>query len=93
MLDFDRLFDPDPLHRLDNSQTLNMPFTVDDVKHFISKLKNKTPGPSSISSALIKHLLDNVIRFLTSLYNISLATGYFPNAFKITHVILIPKPT
>ena len=65
---------------------------IEEVKRHIKNLRNKTPGPSFITSEIIKKLPNNIIKYITNLYSISFATGYFPNIFKKSHLIPIPKP-
>ena len=92
LLTYDRQLTPELLNSLDHSEPLKTPFIEEEVRHHIKKLKNKTPGPTNISSTLIKHPPNNVISYLTYLYNASFATGYIPTSFKIALLILIPKP-
>ena len=92
LLTHDRQLTPALMNSLDHSEPLKTPFIEEEVKHHIKKLRNKTPGPTNITSTLIKHLPNTVINYLTYLYNASFVTGYIPTSFKTAHLILIPKP-
>ena len=80
------------LNVLDNTHPLNTVILEDEVKHYITRLKHKSPGPTNITKDIISHLPRNIIAYITNLYNASLASGHFPKLFKEAHIILIKKP-
>ena len=79
------------LVRLDNENTLTSPITTDEIKFHIKKMKKKAPGESKIGYQIIKQLPVNIISYLASVFNASLASGYFPKKIKSAILILLPK--
>ena len=79
------------LSRLDNNNTLTSPITTDEIKFHIIKMKKKAPGESKIGYQIIKQLPENIISYLASVFNASLASGYFPKKFKSAILKLLPK--
>ena len=71
---------------------LTAPFEEEDVKKLLQHTRRRAPGPAGITWAIARHLPQPIIRSLTDIYNASLATGYFPTAFKTATTIFIPKP-
>ena len=54
-------------------------------------MKKKAPGESRIGYQIVKQLPDNIINYLASIFNASLASGYFPKRFKSAILKLLPK--
>ena len=54
-------------------------------------MKKKAPGESRIGYQIIKQLPDNIINYLASIFNASLASGYFPKRFKSAILKLFAK--
>ena len=77
---------------LDNNHILTAPITSEETKTLLHKTPKRAPGISGISHHMTKHLPPPIINAITSLYNASLATGYFPKIFKTATTIMIPKP-
>ena len=75
---------------LDDSQPLKIILAED--KHYINNLKNRVLGPTNITSNMIKHLPNNIISYMTTLFNASISSGYFPTSSKMSNTVLIPKP-
>ena len=57
----------------------------------IQSLKNKAPGPSNITTEIIKHLPTNMLNCLKNIFNLTLSIGYFPDQFKQAIMIFLPK--
>ena len=79
------------LSRLDNNNILTSPITTDEIKFYITKMKKKAPGESKIGYQIIKQLPLNIINSLASIFNASLASGYFPKKIKSAILKLLPK--
>ena len=77
--------------RLVIDDPLTSPITPDEVKFCIKRMKKKAPGESKIGYQIIKQLLENIIVYITNIFNASLASGYFPKQFKSAILKLIPK--
>lgn len=71
------------LSRLDNNNILTSPITTDEIKFYITKMKKKAPGESKIGYQIIKQLPINIINSLASIFNASLASGYFPKKLNL----------
>ena len=69
------------------------PITTDEVNDKIRKMKHKAPGPNGLTALQLKHLPDNMIQYLTNIYNQTLSAGYFPDDYKHATMTLIPKGT
>ena len=68
------------------------PIELEDVKYFISRLKNKkAPGESGITNIMLKNLPDKFTNNIVKIYNASLSMGYFPQSFKNAIMIMIHK--
>ena len=80
------------LSNLDEDDPLTTPIDKGEVEAVISALKIKSPGPSGIGAQILKRLPDHTVTHMTTLYNCSLASGYFPQLFKTSHTVLILKP-
>ena len=80
---------------LKNTNNLNFfitPTTVEEVNDLISDLKaNKSTGPSSLPTKIMKQLNDIIASPLAELINKPFQSGIFPDIFKIAKVILILK--
>ena len=67
------------------------PITIDDVKDKIRQMKHKAPGPNGLTALQLKQLPDNMIKYLTHIFNQTLSAGYFPDDYKHATMVLIPK--
>ena len=79
------------LTRLHADNPLITPISVEDVKLFIKKMKKKAPGETQIGHQIIKQLPNNILIYITDIFNACLASGYFPKMFKSAILKLIPK--
>ena len=58
-----------------------------------NNLKSKFPGPSTITSSMIKKILSvNIIIYITELFNAPIDSGHFPSPFKTAHTVMTHKP-
>ena len=53
--------------------------------------KNLSPGPDTLSNKLLKQFQEEFLVPLTCLFNASLAFGYFPALWKVSHITPIHK--
>ena len=61
-----------------------------EIKSIITKLKNNT-GSDGISTKVLKSLPDNILEFLSTIFNKSLSSGRYFRAFKTSKVIPLHK--
>ena len=54
---------------------------------------NKSSGPDDISARMLKGIATSVTPSLTRLFNLSLSSGCFPDAWKMARVVPVPKST
>jgi ribonuclease HI len=67
--------------------------TLESCKAAINVFKNdKAAGPDQIKPIVLKHLPDNVLLRLVTLFSASIETGYTPEVWRHSRAILIPKP-
>ncbi|KAI5633696.1 hypothetical protein NE865_13592 [Phthorimaea operculella] len=68
------------------------PTDIFEVRSLIKNLHNaKTPGIDKLNNLALKEIMDEIIFPLTDLFNMSLATGNFPRAWKLAVVCPIYK--
>ena len=68
--------------------------TEEDVFELITNLDgNKSTGPDDISAKMLKGTASSVTLSLTRLFNLSLTSGCFPDAWKLARVVPVPKST
>ena len=61
--------------------------------HLISSLDvNKASGLDKISARMLKGTAPLITPMITALFNMSLSTGIFPNSWKSSLIVPIPKP-
>ena len=72
----------------DNDDTiLNSPFSVDEVKKCIHKLKsNKCPGPDNIINEFLKYSPQNILELYTDIFNVILKCGVVPHQWCIGYI-------
>ena len=64
----------------------------DEIKNIISKLnENKSTGPNSLPTKILKLLKNDISSQLADIFNISFSSGIFPSHLKITRIIPIHK--
>ena len=79
------------LTRLDPTNPLTAPVSVNDVDRIIKSFKKKAPGISGINKTLLEHLPLSAKVDLTEVTNLTLSMGYFPGLFKEGLMIFIQK--
>lgn len=81
---------------LNETYQLDMPikkFSKGEVVKVITNLKSrKSPGYDLITSEVLKELPEIGIKFLTQLYNAILIRSFVPMQWKVSQIIMIPKP-
>jgi len=64
-----------------------------EIEHIIKQLHTKkSPGHDLISNVITKNLPKKIIIFLSHIFNAIFRLSYFPNTWKYSVVILMPKP-
>ena len=66
--------------------------SITELSDIIKRTKQKTPGPSTITTYQLKNLPINMLIYLCLILNHTLSLGYFPNTWKTAIMIFIPKP-
>lgn len=68
-------------------------FGLPELKNIIKELDvKKSPGHDKITANMIKELPECAVRILLFIYNAINRTGHFPLNWKMSQIILIPKP-
>ena len=66
--------------------------TEEEVFDLLAELDcNKSTGPDNISARMLKGTATSVTPSLTRLFNLSLTTGCFPDAWKLARVVPVPS--
>ena len=66
--------------------------SITELSDLIKRTKQRTPGPSTITTYQLKNLPINMLIYLCLILNHTLSLGYFPNTWKTAIMIFIPKP-
>jgi len=87
---------PADLHNFQAETTSSLPdhilCTEEEVVNLVSELDTgKASGPDGISGRMLKGTIQSISPFLTDLFNLSISTGKFPQKWKISSVVPIPK--
>ena len=75
-----------------NTGTLNLPFTLHELKHALMDTKNTAPGGDKITYIMLKHLPPNFTNIILHFYNQLFTKNQFPTLWRNAIVIPIPKP-
>ena len=76
----------------DESFDYNLPFTMIELKTALSSAANTSPGPDNIHYSMIKYLPQNALEHLLSLFNRFWSTSFYPEKWRESCIIPIPKP-
>jgi len=68
------------------------PISVSKLEMIISGSSNAAPGPDSIPIPVLKRLPASTLVILAAIFNSCFSTGYFPDAWKVASVVMLPKP-
>ncbi|CAH2091439.1 unnamed protein product [Euphydryas editha] len=60
-------------------------------KAILSQKPDKAPGPDEITNEILKGTLESVVPLLTKIYNDILLSGYIPEQWETSHIVLIYK--
>ena len=69
------------------------PIDMAELTSALDKCKSRgSPGPDGLSFIVLKHLPDNTLGVMLSIFNECLIFGYFPGRWKNAHGVMLPKP-
>ena len=81
-----------PPHLLSSECPLDLLCTEDEVYDLIVQLDpSKSTGPDGISARMLRGVVDVIVPSLTKLFNLSLSSGIFPEAWKLARIVPVPK--
>ncbi|XP_037564609.1 uncharacterized protein LOC119444253 [Dermacentor silvarum] len=84
---------PHPEYTGTDNTHLDADFSVEEVRRALHELNGRsTPGPDGIPNKLLRNLDEPSVNYLTDTINETWKKGELPNAWKLAHTILIPKP-
>ena len=70
-----------------------MKFRLSNISAAVKKLNiKKSPGTDKISSRMIRELPNTPLRLVLFIFNAMLRIGYYPSSWKLSEIIMIPKP-
>ena len=52
---------------------------------------DRSTGPDGISARMLKGTVDAIVSSITTLFNLSLTTGSFPESWKLARIVPVPK--
>lgn len=78
--------------RSNETNLLTMTIGEAELRTAINRTKNTTPGRSKIDKKQISMLPPSGNKFLLTIYNAMINTGFFPRKFKEATLTMIPKP-
>ena len=82
----------DYLHSMRSSSMYMKPIVESDILKIVKKFNvSKSAGHDNIGNVIIKKVQREIVKPLTSIFNISLSTGIVPEQLKIANVIPIYK--
>jgi potassium voltage-gated channel Eag-related subfamily H protein 8 len=73
-------------------ESYNLPFSLSELKSFISDLSCTAPGPDKIHNEILKRLPDETLALLLDFFNNFWTTHTFPDSWRDATIIPIPKP-
>ncbi len=79
------------LTRLNNTNAHTRPITIEEIKRYLRRTKNKAPGSSKINKIVLEKCPEKAIVTLTNILNACFSIGHFPTVFKKAVIKLIPK--
>ena len=65
--------------------------TTKEIKNVIKSFKQHAPGEDTLTKYHLERVPPNMIKNLTTIFNASLAIGYYPLQYKNSLMIFIPK--
>ena len=79
-------------HLVSSECPLDLLCTEDEVYDLIVQLDpSKSTGPDGISARMLRGTVDVIVPSLTKLFNLSLSSGIFPEAWKLARIVPVPK--
>ena len=70
----------------------NLKFTIEELQEAIKHTKQRAPGISGITKIHLTQAPQKTINQILEIFNACLNIGYFPDTFKTSRMIFIPKP-
>lgn len=82
-----------PLTDFNSASLINSPFSENEFYNAINNIKKDTsPGLDSITYLILKKLTPTAKKFLLTLFNIFFTKSIFPDSWRDTRVVFLPKP-
>ena len=75
-----------------NTESYNMLFSIGELSDSINQANNSSPGPDNIHYQLLKHLPPQCLHKLLNIFNGLWVKGQFPETWRQSIIIPIPKP-
>ena len=73
-------------------QSYNNPFSMEELQAALSECSNSSPGEDLISTVMIKHLHNEALNTLLTIYNSIWSSGYFPTEWRDAVILPFLKP-
>lgn len=76
----------------DNLEIYNSDLTMTELKRALSSTRNTSPGPDNVHIKMLKNLPDAALEFTLKVMNKCWSESYFPNGWRHSTVVPLPKP-
>jgi len=77
---------------LNNTETYNTYFTMDELLDSLAKSSDSAVGPDDFHYKMLKHLPSDALQSLLNTLNNIWLTGNFPPSWRQSHIVPSPKP-
>ncbi len=78
------------MERLDDENYIVRPLTLEEIKLYVRKTKEKAPRSTKINKQILEKCTNKTLEQLTNIFSACLSAGYFPNVFKNAIIKFIP---
>ena len=80
------------INRLDKNNYLTKPIELYHIKLIIKNFKEKAPGQTEISKAILENVPNTMMNIFKDIINLTISMGYFPDYFKTAILCFLGKP-
>lgn len=76
----------------ESNPIINSQLQITEIQEALTGTKNSSPGPDNVFNIFLKMLPPNAITYMTNLFNEILESGIYPEKWKESIIIPVPKP-
>jgi len=75
-----------------NLEPYNLSFTIEELQHAIRNTKETSPGADCVTNSMLKKMNNESLNYLLATMNKVYVEGFFPEQWKQSIIVPIPKP-